>query len=70
MEYTFYMIWVMTFESEERWHMGRFDIDTDEDEAFGIAQSSLRGGVGGDACEILRIEYGYDDGIYTDYVSD
>jgi hypothetical protein len=69
-KYEFYKVWGLTYESDERWHMGRFDEDTDHDQAFEIVRDSLNGGVGGDMSEVLEIENGYDDGLYTDYITE
>lgn len=68
MEYSYWMIWCRTFEGERRWHMGRFQIDTDAETACRIVRSCLSGGgVGGDAAEVLEAEWGYNDGIWRDY---
>jgi hypothetical protein len=66
-EYSFWMIWCRTFEGDERWHMGRFPINTDAETACDIVKSGLCGGVGGDAVEVLEAEWGYDNGTWTDY---
>jgi hypothetical protein len=67
LEYSYWMIWCMTFEGDRRWHMGRFHIDTDAYTACDIVRDTLVGGVGGDAAEVLEAEWGYDDGTWTDY---
>jgi hypothetical protein len=61
------MVWCLTFEGDERWSMVRTPSDWTEDMVFGRAQSGLSGGVGGDAAEIIRIESGWDDGLWNDY---
>lgn len=66
-EYSYWMIWCRTFEGDRRWHMGRFHIDTDADTACEIVRSTLSGGVGGDAAEVLEAEWGYNDGLWRDY---
>ena len=66
-EYSFWMIWGITCEGNKRWHMGRFLIDTTAEEAAQIVRDRLRGGCGDDYSEILEAEWGYDDGVYTDY---
>ena len=66
-EYSYWMIWCKTFEGDRRWHMGRFHIGTDAETACDIVRSTLSGGVGGDAAEVLEAECGYDDGLWRDY---
>ena len=67
MDYTYYMIWCKTYEDNERWHMGRFSDGTSCDEAKDIISRNLRGGMGDDSMEVLRVEEGWADKIYTDY---
>jgi len=66
-EYSFWMVWCRTFEGYRRWGMGRFLSDTDAETVCDIVRSTLSGGVGGDAAEVLEAECGYDDGTWTDY---
>ncbi len=69
MEYSFWMVWFRTCEGNKRWHMVRTPNDWDVDMVMERAKQDL-GGIGDDPAEILEIEYGYDDDIYTDYTND
>lgn len=66
-EYCYWMIWGRTYEGDKRWHMGRFIDGTEAEDVCEIVKSTLNGGVGGDTADVLEVEYGYDDGIWTDY---
>lgn len=66
-EYSYWMIWVETFEGNRRWYMGRFLAETEAEQACDIVRSTLRGGVGDDTAEVIEAEEGYDNELWEDY---
>lgn len=69
MEYSFWRVWGTTYEGDRRWFMVRTPDDWDSDMVLEHARDVLgrQGGVGPDMCEADEVEYGYDDGVWTDY---
>jgi hypothetical protein len=70
MEYSFWMVWGRTFESNERWHMVRTPSDWTSYDVEERVRAGMSGGVGDDMAEFLRVEEGWDDGLWNDYVED
>lgn len=68
MEYSFWRVWVLTFEGNRRWYIARFFENIESYEVLEIVKGQLTGGVGDDSAEILEVETWYDeDGNYRDY---